>query len=161
MGRRSFAQAVIRWRISVLFAAILGTWLFVGCSSPGQSANSTTNPIPVPMTTVPAIAIPTNTAVILSPTEDATVSWQEFKAGAPPGWFMDPEVAAEATRLVITESQHLTAIALTPTMGPPPYTPAPTRTLGVGIIKDTDCIRRLHDGSPHFPSCWDAYVNGK
>ncbi len=105
-------------------------------------------------------AVPTDTLTPLSPTEDATVSFQEFKAGYPSGWFMDPTVAAAATELVISYSQHLTAIALTPTETDVPYTPPPTPTYGVGVIRDVGCYPPHHDGLPQYPSCGDAYVNG-
>jgi hypothetical protein len=106
-------------------------------------------------------AIPTDTEVVLSPTENATVALQEFEAGAPPGWFSDPTNAAVATQIPIRRSQYLTAIALTPTLPPFPYTPEPTRTPGLGMIHDTGCVLPVHDGEPQFPSCWDAYVNGR
>jgi hypothetical protein len=107
-----------------------------------------------------ATPIPTSTDVPSSPTEDATVAWQEFKAGAPPGWLLDPTHAAVATELVIWNIQHQTAIALTPPTTEVPYTPEPTATLGVGLIADVGCVRPIHDGKPQFPSCGEAYVNG-
>ncbi len=129
------------------------------CDTP-QSQPATPTVV-IKSTSAPATDTPSDPMVALSPTENATESLQEFKAGYPPGWFMDPTIAAAVTQFAIQKSQYLTAVALTPTLPPFPYTPEPTRTPGLGMIQDTDCVRPHHDGMSQFPSCWDAYVSGR
>jgi hypothetical protein len=149
----------------LLVGTMLGVVMIAAMSACDTSqslpaAPAMVNPSDTAVGTANATIIPTSTDVPYSPTEDATVSWQEFKAGAPSGWLLDPIHAAVATELVIWNNQHQTAIALTPISTEVPYTPEPTATLGVGLIADVGCVHPIHDGKPQFPSCGEAYVNG-
>ncbi len=147
----------------LITAAMVGLIMLIVVSACDTAQSPPATPTVVITSTaapVAATATLTDPVVALSPTENATESLQEFKAGYPPGWFMDPTIAAAATQLVIWNNQHLTAIALTPTLGPAPYTPEPTRTLGVGIIAETDCLTPANGGLPVFPNCWEANVGG-
>jgi hypothetical protein len=70
-------------------------------TSTNTSANTSTN--------TPTFT-PTNTGAIYAPRENATVAWQELKAGYPPGWFMDPTIAAEVTQIAMQRTHFASPI---------------------------------------------------
>src|SRR2546427_919197 len=108
-AKRTQSRIRRRSKVSTILAVgavlLLGVCILAACETTGvpDTLQSTTQTLPVApaavnastTTTAVATIVPTETKVMLSPTENATVSFQEFKAGYPPGWFMDPTIAAE------------------------------------------------------------------
>ena len=145
----------------ISLAFVSGLW--VACGTTTSPATPVSPAGPSAMVALPS-ATPISTAVSHLPagtaTRNPTAVFEEFKGGYPPGALMDPTNAAAATVAVQDYSNLLTRTALTPTITPAPtFTVAPTRTPGVGLIADLDCIPPLHSGMPRFPSCWEARVN--
>ncbi len=148
--------------IATLMVGIVVLLAISACDSAHSlpAAPAAVNPSTTASASTVATTLPTDTVVIASPTENATVALQELKAGYPGGWMADPTHAAGATEIVERNNRRLTAIALTPTTTEVPYTPEPTRTPGVGLISESDCLPPVSSGKPVFPNCWEANVNG-
>jgi len=107
-------------------------------------------------------AIPANMA---GPSATPTLDLTKDYGGWPPYMLAyNPTVQAIATAAVQNFTARQTAEALTPTETMPPAVPtdipAPTPTLGIGLITDTRCAPRVHKGEPTFDSCWHTQVNG-
>ena len=148
-------------------ALALGIAALGACGSPAPLA-TVAPPVARPTLTVaplPPSPSPPPTPVTpgAPPTPNATIAFEEFRAGVPPGSFSNPTVVAAATQRSVESSVYETAIALTPTATPVSWTPAPpgpTPTWFVGMLTDTGCIVPYYTGAPQFASCWRTQVNG-
>ncbi|HMA34101.1 MAG TPA: hypothetical protein VKY74_06420 [Chloroflexia bacterium] len=153
------------WLTVVVLAVVLV--VLGACSNPAPLATVAPTVAPPTVTVAPPppspSPLPATVSVGATSTPNATIAFQEFKAGYPRGAFSNPTNVAIATQVAAARIVYETAIALTPIDTPVPWTPAPpgpTPTWFVGMLTDTGCIIPDYTGAPQFASCWRTQVNG-